>query len=559
MQNIPLFLRLCVVELRRGSGSYEYDCTAAVRFEQEGLCFHTLLPVAAWLLIVSLYYLAGKLRDMSDPSASGRCANCGKEAIIGQQSLKNCTGCRLTSYCSKECQRLHWKVHKEACRSTTSISSLHSDGKPAATDASADDDVRLPLFTVATSGNVNVVTAGSATNTIDPQVAAGVDKKKIDTHFKATASCQNCLLSITLKQPMVCGRCKNATYCSRPCQKEHWKNHQMACAAHVATIQEGKDTTSSEQQSAMTMFDEWKRRARGVLHAVIKHALSPQLFEQQPPTHVVVMDCKFHYNLLTFYPSSRPTCVAIDDLRVTLVGDTKNYSAMLAQAYNTTKAAAQRSTTEVERIRHSKIHFLLLFLDQGDRFLSMIPTIVGPELQRHSWNAIENLFANDVRCPRQSGFDNWRVTGQLTLKKQLDILQSPEHVAVWAEFVHSVYRCMSNKPRHLTHAALIEFDFDFGLGKVARLCQYNGYRVIPLQKARDMIQAAGRGADGGTTTSSQAMTAMAAQQIVDNVLSAERSPTLRQSQYFAASRFLQPRHEGAAFCADHGGTQSGHL
>ncbi|CAN0282783.1 unnamed protein product, partial [Ectocarpus sp. 12 AP-2014] len=43
-------------------------------------------------------------------AVSPKCAKCG----IGGKSLQ-CTRCRKVSYCSKECQRQHWKIHKAAC------------------------------------------------------------------------------------------------------------------------------------------------------------------------------------------------------------------------------------------------------------------------------------------------------------------------------------------------------------------------------------------------------------------------------------------------------------
>ena len=49
--------------------------------------------------------------------ACGRCnattradQGCGVGAALLQ-----CSQCKTTRYCSKECQRLHWKVHKPAC------------------------------------------------------------------------------------------------------------------------------------------------------------------------------------------------------------------------------------------------------------------------------------------------------------------------------------------------------------------------------------------------------------------------------------------------------------
>lgn len=40
------------------------------------------------------------------------CATCGK----GGNDLSRCSRCKTTMYCSRECQRLHWKIHKITCK-----------------------------------------------------------------------------------------------------------------------------------------------------------------------------------------------------------------------------------------------------------------------------------------------------------------------------------------------------------------------------------------------------------------------------------------------------------
>ena len=43
------------------------------------------------------------------------CANCGQEGGDGVK-LKNCTACLLVKYCGVDCQKVHRKVHKKACK-----------------------------------------------------------------------------------------------------------------------------------------------------------------------------------------------------------------------------------------------------------------------------------------------------------------------------------------------------------------------------------------------------------------------------------------------------------
>ncbi|KAJ7621586.1 hypothetical protein DFH06DRAFT_1341208 [Mycena polygramma] len=43
------------------------------------------------------------------------CSNC-SSVPPPNTTLKLCATCKLTRYCSKECQKTHWKIHKQSCR-----------------------------------------------------------------------------------------------------------------------------------------------------------------------------------------------------------------------------------------------------------------------------------------------------------------------------------------------------------------------------------------------------------------------------------------------------------
>lgn len=45
-----------------------------------------------------------------------RCAKCGREG-----ATKLCSRCRSVSYCSKDCQRKHWKSHKRTCNTKKAL------------------------------------------------------------------------------------------------------------------------------------------------------------------------------------------------------------------------------------------------------------------------------------------------------------------------------------------------------------------------------------------------------------------------------------------------------
>lgn len=44
------------------------------------------------------------------------CAGCNDDFRYKKRELKRCGGCRKVSYCSRKCQKMDYKVHKEICR-----------------------------------------------------------------------------------------------------------------------------------------------------------------------------------------------------------------------------------------------------------------------------------------------------------------------------------------------------------------------------------------------------------------------------------------------------------
>ena len=57
--------------------------------------------------------------------AESTCLSCGKRRASGE-NMKSCSGCKCAIYCSKGCQRAHWKKkdggHKTMCKK---IQALH--------------------------------------------------------------------------------------------------------------------------------------------------------------------------------------------------------------------------------------------------------------------------------------------------------------------------------------------------------------------------------------------------------------------------------------------------
>lgn len=65
---------------------------------------------------------------MSGADSSSRCGN----PACAQTSKLKCTGCSKISYCSGDCQRIHWSSHKSMCKNSSSKAASSSSSSSAA-------------------------------------------------------------------------------------------------------------------------------------------------------------------------------------------------------------------------------------------------------------------------------------------------------------------------------------------------------------------------------------------------------------------------------------------
>lgn len=82
---------------------------------EHGVVVHSLFHRAALspLFVPSEKHSALPVQNGGSAAAGGdlmKCAKCGKGG-----KLMQCARCHKVAYCSKECQRQHWKSHKPAC------------------------------------------------------------------------------------------------------------------------------------------------------------------------------------------------------------------------------------------------------------------------------------------------------------------------------------------------------------------------------------------------------------------------------------------------------------
>lgn len=45
-----------------------------------------------------------------------KCDNCERTSAETERTLQRCARCKTVFYCSRDCQRQHWKIHKRVCK-----------------------------------------------------------------------------------------------------------------------------------------------------------------------------------------------------------------------------------------------------------------------------------------------------------------------------------------------------------------------------------------------------------------------------------------------------------
>ena len=144
-----------------------------------------------------------KLNSFSWRAEEIQCHCCGTNV----QGLKKCAGCGNAVYCSKECQRKHWKIHKNECKNS------------------------LPKSPAKADGNITETSNGIPNVSNDEIVACHHGQLHsnlvINSSETGVSSCDFCgMKSTTLKK---CGACKKVQYCNQECQKKDWKKHKQVC------------------------------------------------------------------------------------------------------------------------------------------------------------------------------------------------------------------------------------------------------------------------------------------------------------------------------------------
>ena len=135
------------------------------------------------------------------------CAECG----LTKAQLLCCSVCKITFYCDKACQSLHWKAgHKQGCTPPE----------------------KAPAELFETQNKNTTLADTETTETAHPGTDASTTKSdsgesKSCCAPSTTLECANCCApegnGVSLSP---CARCRLVYYCGKDCQSQHWKNKE---------------------------------------------------------------------------------------------------------------------------------------------------------------------------------------------------------------------------------------------------------------------------------------------------------------------------------------------
>ena len=212
--------------------------------------------------------------------STNKCSFCGQAST----TLKNCARCRQAKYCGRECQQMHWKVHKLVCKvadkNLQNQKSTPTDDEPCTSSVTTNNQIsdcneaskKVPTQTEATGspvcmrckkpahihcscGSVSYCSkecqtlelpdhskkcsqlADSSSTSELPNTSPASKAQGHSDYFEivptsiVSSKCAHCTKTETsLKR---CSKCRSVSYCSVECQRLHWPQHQSTCSAIV--------------------------------------------------------------------------------------------------------------------------------------------------------------------------------------------------------------------------------------------------------------------------------------------------------------------------------------
>ena len=157
---------------------------------------------AATCLLDSVNYACALFASQSfqyvnDENFPMKCVACEKSLSL---NAHRCSGCKLTPYCSAECQHKHWPQHRTPCATISNFKGWMED-----------------RASKARGGAFAAHICSSCGTVRGPKLYYGGGHGEWPSKLNGVSMSR-------------CGRCKQTNYCSESCQAAHWKaGHKAEC------------------------------------------------------------------------------------------------------------------------------------------------------------------------------------------------------------------------------------------------------------------------------------------------------------------------------------------
>ena len=143
--------------------------------------------------------------------STDKCSYCGQASA----TLKNCARCRQAKYCGRECQEMHWNMHKLICKV--------ADKNPQKQKSTSTEDEPC-------TSSLNTNNQSSDSNRASKNLSEEVQykpSKNVPTQTEATGNpvCMRCKKSAHIH----CS-CGSVSYCSKECQILELPDHSKKCS-----------------------------------------------------------------------------------------------------------------------------------------------------------------------------------------------------------------------------------------------------------------------------------------------------------------------------------------
>lgn len=142
--------------------------------------------------------------------ASDGCASCNGHRDPSSNRLQRCAGCKRVMYCSVECQRAHWPIHKKLCKLSAQMLQEISGLQPQAARSAAEFDkwasLHRPVFVFVIHHALQLEANPDAHKScgLYVELTAKPDRHKYPLHQRYNIS-RGCIVSLDVLRQIVGG------------------------------------------------------------------------------------------------------------------------------------------------------------------------------------------------------------------------------------------------------------------------------------------------------------------------------------------------------------------